>query len=263
MTVYICYCYSDTRLANKIALDLLRRGLNVWIDQSAEGVSAETRRLDQVQGIIESDQFVLILSPTTITSEETFDQVRVALERNRPIIVAQRQETELLRAQAPLLEGAPIIDFSRARYDEALRELIAMVGGDPDLAPDENIVDAEEASQWLPGEWRLRFENPRNGTYGEGQFLFEASGKAIGLVLIQEDGLPMEMQILGQWWLMDNRFSVQGESKMKVPVEDAVLPERFTYSLALRIVEISRNQIKLSSSVGDQVIFNRLGDSQH
>lgn len=39
MTVYICYCYADTHLASKLALDLMRRGLNVWIDQSAEGTS--------------------------------------------------------------------------------------------------------------------------------------------------------------------------------------------------------------------------------
>lgn len=82
MTVYICYCYADTHLASKLALDLMRRGLNVWIDQSAEGTSPETRRLDQIQGIVESDHFVLVLSATTTTSAETFDQVRVAVERN-------------------------------------------------------------------------------------------------------------------------------------------------------------------------------------
>ncbi|PJF36867.1 MAG: hypothetical protein CUN49_03295 [Candidatus Thermofonsia Clade 1 bacterium] len=258
MTVYICYCYADTRLASKLALDLMRRGLNVWIDQSAEGTSAETRRLDQIQGIIESDQFVLILSATTTTSTETFDQVRMAVERKRPIIVAKRQEVYLLRDQEPLLAGAPVIDFSRARYDEALRELIALLGGDPDAAPDERLVDPEEASQWLPGEWRVTFHNTRNGASGEGQFLFEASGKAIGLLVTEQDGLPMEMRILGQWWLSDNRLSVQGESKIFVPVEDSDLPERFTYSMTLRVNDLTRDHIKASSSVGDQVIFSRL-----
>jgi hypothetical protein len=258
MTIYICYCYADTHLASKLALDLMRRGLNVWIDQSAEGVSAETRRLDQIQGIVESDHFVLVLSPTTTTSTETFDQVRVAIERKRPIIVAQRQQTYLLRDQEPLLAGAPVLDFSRARYEQALRELIALVGGDPDVAPDENLVDPDEAAEWLPGEWRVTFHNARNGTSGEGQFLFEPNGKAIGLVVTEEDGMPVEMRILGQWWLMDNRLSVQGESKMFVPVEDSDLPERFTYSMTLRLLDLKRNEIKASSAVGDQVIFSRV-----
>lgn len=258
MTVYICYCYADTRLASKLALDLMRRGLSVWIDQSAEGISEETRRLDRIQGIIESDYFVLILSATATVDTETFDQVRVAVERKRPIIVARRQEVHLLRDQEPLLAGAPVLDFSRARYEEALRELIALVGGDPDTAPDERLVDPEEATQWLPGEWRVVFHNTRNGLDGEGQFLFEPSGKAIGLVVTEEDGMPVEMRILGQWWLMDNRLSVQGESKMFVPVEDADLPERFTYSLTLRVQDLTRDEIKATSAAGDQVVFSRL-----
>ncbi|MFQ3535303.1 MAG: toll/interleukin-1 receptor domain-containing protein [Aggregatilineales bacterium] len=258
MTVYICYCYADTHLASKLALDLMRRGLNVWIDQSAEGTNEETRRLDQIQGIVESDHFVLILSATTTTSTETFDQVRVAVERKRPIIVAKRQEVHLLRDQEPLLAGAPMLDFSRARYNEALRELIELLGGDPDVAPDERLVDPEEATQWLPGEWRVAFQNTRNGISGEGQFLFEPSGKAIGLVVTEEDGLPMELRILGQWWLMDNRLSVQGESKIFVPVEDADLPERLIYSLTLRVHDLTRDEIKASSAAGDQVVFSRL-----
>lgn len=258
MTVYICYCYADTHLASKLALDLMRRGLNVWIDQSAEGTSPETRRLDQIQGIVESDHFVLVLSATTTTSAETFDQVRVAVERKRPIIVARRQQVHLLRDQEPLLASAPVLDFSRANYEQALRELIALVGGNPDVAPDERLVDPDEAKQWLPGEWRVAFHNTRNGMSGEGQFLFEPSGKAIGLVVTEEDGLPMELRILGQWWLMDNRLSVQGESKMFVPVEDADLPERFVYSLTLRVHDLTRDEIKASSAAGDQVILSRL-----
>ncbi|MCS6872360.1 MAG: toll/interleukin-1 receptor domain-containing protein [Anaerolineae bacterium] len=258
MTVYICYCYADSRLASKLALDLMRRGMNVWIDQAAEGTSAETRRLDQIQGIVESDHFVLILSATAVVDPETFDQVRVAVERKRPIIVARRQEVHLLRDQEPLLAGAPVIDFSRARYDEALRELIALLGGDPDTAPDERLVDPEEATQWLPGEWRVTFHNTRNGLSGEGQFLFEADGKATGIVVTEQDGLPMEMRIFGKWWLTDDRLSVQGESKIFVPVEDSDLPERFTYSMTLKVLEMTRDQIKASSSAGDQAVFSRV-----
>ncbi|GAB4545759.1 MAG: hypothetical protein OHK0023_04510 [Anaerolineae bacterium] len=258
MTIFICNGYSDARLAGKIARDLVLRGLEVWINPPEEGKNPETHYLDQVQGIMECDQFILVLSPTATTNVDIWRLTEVAANRGRKIAVAERQTTELLKKQKEILKDATMFDFVRARYEDALKELIAFLGGDPEAKIPESEVDPEEADKWLPGVWEITFENSRSGQLGKGNWLFDEERKAIGLIQTHlDDGTLMEMQIVGEWRFVDDRFTVQGESRVYVPVEDAMLPERMVYSVSLKVIELKRDEIKASGTIGDRVIFRR------
>lgn len=258
MSIYICYAYSDARLATKLSHDLIKRGFTVWMDQDLES-NPEKRKMDWAEGIASSETFLVIFSPTATTSPELVEQLRFAAGRNRQIIVVERQPTAITRAFMPYLTDAPKFSLGRTDYDLGLVALIRHLGGDPDTIVRPELVLTTEAEEWLPGQWDVVFNNARNGVSGTGRFQFEADGKAVGLLnSTLNDGTPMEMRILGKWAFFRERFTISGESKVSVPVENSDLPERFTYVLSVQVSEITRDRFTASAPVGDVMTFTRV-----
>lgn len=256
MNLFIAYAHSDTRFANRLALDLLKRGFNVWIEpDDASKTDPQRRRLDLMEGMASSDAFIVALSPTSQISPEWNAQLDYALERGKPMWIVQRQHTELMRDAALKLRGMRMIDMSLTRHEAGLAELLELLGGDPGI--DTSRVFLQDAENWLPGVWDVLFENRGTKVEGNAKFTFAQDGRTTGLVQTMHGRTLIQLDVTGKWHMAGRRFTVQGQSAMSMSIEDAILPQNMTYMLVLTVVDLQPGEFRATSSIGDRVIFRK------
>jgi hypothetical protein len=258
MNVFICHAPSDNRTASKLALDLMKRAVNVWVDQpnpQGDPLEPAVRWQEISSGISRADAFVVLLSPTAVTSPDLLQQLDFALAQERRILCAMRQETLLTTALARKLAGAPQCDVSRAHYDAGLVELLGLLGL-PDQIVNE-IVSPLEVEEWLPGTWDVQFYNATNGVNGTATFGFEADRSAEGHVTVYQGTVRIDLNVRGNWQFMGDNFIVQGFSRLSMSIEEAILPQAMTYLLALKVVDLQPGVFHAESAVGDRVIFRK------
>lgn len=261
MMVFVCHAPSDSRTANKLALDLLKRGIDVWVDQppppGAE-VDVQGRAQDIREAIGSADAFVLLLSPTAVIAPDVLQQIDQALGAGRPIIRALRQTTLLTKALRDKLESAVEIDMSRANYDVGLVELLHMLGYSEDVV--NPILSLLEIDQWLPGLWQGEFLNVVSDVDGTAQYLFEAGGGMQGEISSMYQGVKVDMSVRGAWQFLSGNLVIQGISQIRMSIRDADLPQNLTYVLSLHIVDVQPGLIRAETGAGDRVILRKTGD---
>ncbi len=263
MNVFICHAPSDARTAGKLALDLLKRGFEVWIDQpnpQGDPVDPESRRKAVIEAMDTAEAFLVMISPTAMTSPDLFEQLDMALERKLRIVQVVRQPALFTSAVGKKFKDTEVHELGRTNYEEGLHGLLRALGADPhNIVRD--IVSTLEVDLWLPGKWDVKFSNPKTQVEGVADFIFKKDQVAEANVTVEYRTVTIWLRVVGTWEFINDRFTVQGWSKMAMSIQEAPLPRHMTYVLSLRVTDLQRGMFKGESDIGDQVVFQKVSDS--
>jgi hypothetical protein len=122
--VFISYSHQDQEFVSRLALDLEKRGAQVWIDR--EDIHAGTKWQESIaQGVRACKAFLLVVSPESLKSEWANREFRLAVDSNRPVIPLLYRKARIPRELAAPLESYQYIDFRQGSYGENLADLVA------------------------------------------------------------------------------------------------------------------------------------------
>lgn len=120
---FICYSKSDSAFALKLAQDLREKGFDVWMDQL--DISPGQRWAREVDRALHTcENFLVILSPQSIESDNVDDEISVAKEEKKRIIPIM-----ISPCKTPLqLRALQYIDFT-TDYDSGFKRLTRTLEG--------------------------------------------------------------------------------------------------------------------------------------
>jgi hypothetical protein len=153
-TAFISYSHKDAPFVDRLAEDLVAGGVGVWLDRWKIMVGDSIA--DKIQTALhESDYLLLVLSPHSVSSPWVHDELNAArvrqLESRRVVVLPiLYQDCDI----PPLLKDKRYADCRGARYEQGLRELLAVLAPAPQ-------VGAPTSVHW--GRWRP--EAPRAPAY--------------------------------------------------------------------------------------------------
>ena len=81
--IFISYSHKDTKYAHKLADDLQRRGLDIWIDERLDYGSQWPHEIQKQ--LDSSDAFIIIMSPRSYSSEWVQSELQRAKRKLKPI----------------------------------------------------------------------------------------------------------------------------------------------------------------------------------
>jgi len=147
-SAFISYCRDDQEFALRLAKDLKDSGAAVWLDQLdiAPGVPWDNAVEEALRG---SQQMLVILTPTSVKSENVRDEISFALRQGKTVIPVLYMECVI-----PLrLERKQHIDF-RANYAKGLETLLKQLHIEN---PNRTVLDkAAEADAQRLLAWQAR-----------------------------------------------------------------------------------------------------------
>jgi formylglycine-generating enzyme required for sulfatase activity len=118
--IFFSYAHEDSRFVMKLARDLRRQGLTVWLDQwDVPPELAWDKAIEQA--VRTCACFLIILSPAAVDSWVVRDQFDLAARSGKPIVPVLYRPSDL----PPPLQQFSVIDFSARSYWAGLRELLA------------------------------------------------------------------------------------------------------------------------------------------
>ena len=117
---FICYAHENTSFVKKLAAELQRRGVEIWLDQWAAGDSASWDGRGQ-KALLECSHFLLVLSPAALNSWVVRDQTLEAISQGKTIIPVICQPCQL----PSMLPAARAIDFSHGPFRQRVDQLLA------------------------------------------------------------------------------------------------------------------------------------------
>lgn len=144
-TAFISYSHKDAPFVDRLAEDLVASGVGVWLDRWEIRVGDSIS--DRIQlGLQESDYLLVVLSPNSVNSpwvREELNAARVRQLESRRVVVLPvlYQDCDI----PPLLKDKRYADFRGARYDQGLRDLLAVLAPPPEIG-------APPPIHW--GRWR-------------------------------------------------------------------------------------------------------------
>lgn len=120
--IFFSYNRKDSEFALKLANDLIAKGANVWMDQIS--IRAGERWDKSVEmGLTTSGCLLVVLSPTSVASENVMDEVSYAIETDKLIMPVIAKECDI-----PFrIRRFQHIDFT-GNYQEALNKLLKELG---------------------------------------------------------------------------------------------------------------------------------------
>jgi hypothetical protein len=145
--IFICYARKDARFVLRLAARLKARGVPVWLDQwDIKGGMDWEQSVDSA--LHNCAQFLIVLSPVAVASNEVRGELRTALDKKKPIVPVLHQSCEIPR-QLRLIQ---YIDFSGCGPDDVatLDRLVRALG-----IPDEGHLLQREHP--MPKTWGRRW----------------------------------------------------------------------------------------------------------
>lgn len=122
--VFISYSHRDQEFVSRLALDLEKRGAQVWIDR--EDIHAGTKWQESIaDGVRACKAFLLVVSPESLKSEWARREFDLAVASNRPVIPLLYRKANIPRELAAPLQSYQYIDFRQGSYGENLADLVA------------------------------------------------------------------------------------------------------------------------------------------
>ncbi len=149
---FFSYSRDDSAFVLKVASDLRAAGADIWLDQ-LDIQPGEHWDSAVENALTRATRIVVVLSPSSVASQNVMDEVSFALDENRTVIPIIHRECKI-----PFrLRRLQYVDFT-AGYDSALAELIGVLGGktalrhNPPAAEEPPAVEetaATEPKSWL------------------------------------------------------------------------------------------------------------------
>jgi TIR domain len=148
--IFICYARKDQSFVLRLAASLKARGVPVWLDQwnIQEGTDWD-QSIDSA--LHDCTQFLIVLSPVAVASEEVRGELRTALNKKKPVVPVLRQACEMPRQ----LLLKQYVDFTGcgpddvATLDRLVRALGMLEEGHLPQSPQRVRSDARRL--WLHG----------------------------------------------------------------------------------------------------------------
>ena len=282
--IFISYSRADREFVDRLASDIEASELDVWIDRAdiraGEGWAGAISR-----AVRQCSSLLLVLSPDSSKSRNVVKEVLLADEQEKQIIPLKFRPCEVSEDLEWALAGRQSIDFAED-YDAALTQLLAALGSSRQPAqpkpkqprqrprederprepaenerpPREGAADpydemfaaqqpqqpprAPQLSEVLPGRWQVTIVYPMMPPINVS-------------VALGPDGsfwtqLPMGSTAQGRWGInQGNQVFMQGmetNGMMTAP-----------YMAWLTVTNFTRDQINGVGSVGEPVIWRRVG----
>jgi hypothetical protein len=121
---YITYGPLDQTIATRIADDLNRTGIPVWVDPESADQNKDQWASRVQPGLLECSHMVVVLSQSALDTTDVEENWRFFRERRKPVVIAQVQTCPVpddLRRQ-------PRFDFE-TDYKAAFRSLVQSLAG--------------------------------------------------------------------------------------------------------------------------------------
>jgi hypothetical protein len=119
-TVYLNYAPADEALAQRLADDLEKSGLAVWLHESETGVAWSSGVHPALK---ECRHMILLLSPSAVENKEVSLAWEFFREKRKPIVIAQ-----VLAAEPPdKIRRSPRFDFSTGDYKSTMRQMLRQI----------------------------------------------------------------------------------------------------------------------------------------
>lgn len=119
-TVYLNYAPADEALAQRLADDLEKSGLAVWLH---EGESEVAWSSGVHPALKECKHMVLLLSPSATENKSVGEAWEFFREKRKPIVIAQ-----VLQAEPPdKIRRSPRFDFSTGDYKTTMRQMLRQI----------------------------------------------------------------------------------------------------------------------------------------
>ena len=142
--VFVCYARKDEEFVLRLAGNLKRNGVSIWLDQWDIAAGADwDRSIDDA--IYECSKFIIVLSPQAIASSEVRGELRTALDERKPIIPVISAACKIPRQ----LRTIQYVNFSTHGPDDevALRRLMNTLATATDTGVVRDITPAAEAAE--------------------------------------------------------------------------------------------------------------------
>jgi hypothetical protein len=128
-SVYLSYSHWDKAFARRLAADLSKSGLRVWMDESGLKIGDDFAQKAR-EGIKQADYFAVLMSSHSVKSQSVLQKIELALKQesgsNKPKILPLLIEDCTLPAE---LQGRFFGDFRQSLlYEESLRKLLDSMG---------------------------------------------------------------------------------------------------------------------------------------
>ena len=121
-TIFVSYSSEDRPFALGLVKELQRLGANVWIDQLGIGLGENWDNAIE-QALEQSETFMLILSPTSVESQNVQDEVSIAINTKKKLVPILIKECEL-----PMrLQRRQYADLTN-NPDKAINDILTFLG---------------------------------------------------------------------------------------------------------------------------------------
>ena len=124
--VFISHATADAQFAHRLADDLQRLGLQVWI--APESIRPGEGWVEAIErGLAESSHMVVVLTPAALESEWVRKETDVAIAQERKGLI-QVIPLDVEPCEVPLLLGSYQMASFRRNYDASLCQLVDILG---------------------------------------------------------------------------------------------------------------------------------------
>ena len=123
--IFVCYAREDAGFVLRLAASLQARGVPVWLDQwNIKGGTDWDHSIDSA--LHDCAQFLIVLSPAAVASDEVRGELRTALDKKKPVVPVLRQTCDIPRR----LLLTQYVDFTgRSPDDVATLDLLVRALG--------------------------------------------------------------------------------------------------------------------------------------
>jgi tetratricopeptide (TPR) repeat protein len=192
MSVFVSYSSADLEFARALVGEIEARGYDVWWDQDdmAGGDAWRGQLADAIRGC---EAFVLVLSPSSMSSRNVINEVTAALDYERRVIPVVHQPCRLHRDIEIDVRGLHRIDCASQPFSQGVARLIESLGGgatvqvDPREAVDRGVLLAK---QGRPQE----AEEAYRQAIASGDATSAPTAEVYLGILLQEQGRPAEAE---------------------------------------------------------------------
>ncbi len=142
--VFVCYARKDEEFVLRLAGNLKRNNVSIWLDQWDIPAGADwDRSIDDA--IYDCSKFIIVLSPQAIASSEVRGELRTALDERKPVIPVISAACKIPRQ----LRTIQYVNFSTLGPDDdvALRRLMNTLATATDTRRVRDVTPAAEAAE--------------------------------------------------------------------------------------------------------------------
>ena len=141
--IFVSYSRVDTEFVTRLINDISKQGFDIWMDQ--QDIGAGQRWDSAIQNALENcGTFIIVLSPTSVASENVLDELSYAINEKKRIIPILLQNCELPYRIARV----QFVDFTK-NYQTGFHHLVSEITQKSPQRP----ITIKKKSPQLPIMW--------------------------------------------------------------------------------------------------------------